>query len=324
VDVTNIFGYASAKASHASAKLDVIASEQDLILAVKTSYYAYLAAVENHKVQEEAVKRAEEQLKLVQSRFELGSASKSDVLKQKVRYGNDQLAFLRAKNSLTTGRAQLAYTIGLDPRTDWKFSTEYTVREYEGTLDDAMEFGLGHAPSLLSADKSLSAARSATKAAYAEYLPKLNLWANYSKFDGTQAFPVAFDYAQKSHRYGFQISWNIFDGFFRERQITNAKVQQNNARAQFSDLRNLTVSDIKTAYLDIQQLREQRKVSEENVEAAREDLRITQERYNLGAAAILDLLDAQVSLKEAETALIRVIFDLNLKIAQLEKAMGKM
>ena len=57
--------------------------------------------------------------------------------------------------------------------------------------------------------------------------------------------------------------------------------------------------------------------------AAEEDLKITREKYNLGAATILDLLDAQVSLKTAQVALIQVDFDLNLAVAKLENAMGK-
>jgi outer membrane protein len=85
INVSNWFNFAAAGAAKASAKLDVLASEQDLITAVKVAYYAYLAAVENVAVQEDAVKRADEQLKLIESRFELGSASKSDVLRQKVR-----------------------------------------------------------------------------------------------------------------------------------------------------------------------------------------------------------------------------------------------
>ena len=77
-NAANFFNYAAASAGSARAKLDVLASEQDLISSVKISYYAYLASVENVDVQEEAVKRAVEQLKLIESRFELGSASKSD------------------------------------------------------------------------------------------------------------------------------------------------------------------------------------------------------------------------------------------------------
>ena len=323
ISFPNIFSYVSSKASHEAAKLDVLASEQDLIYSVKTVYYAFLAAVQNVDVQEEAVKRAEEQLKLIESRFELGSASRSDVLKQKVQFGNDRLSLLRARNSVTNARASLAYTVGLDPRGDTQFETDYDVRQFEGTLDDAINYGVVNNPSLMASQKSFGAARSNVAAAWSTYLPTLSLSASYNKFNGTQAYPVAFDYQSQTTSFGFTVSWNIFDGFLREQQVTNAKVLRNNAGAQLSDARNYTISNIKTAYLDIEQLEEQKGVSEENVAAAEEDLKITQEKYNLGAATILDLLDAQVSLKTAQVALVQVDFDLNLAIAKLENAMGK-
>lgn len=324
IDLGNWFGLSAASAAKASARLNVLASEQDLIYSVKISYYAYLAAVENVSVQEEAAKRAEEQLKLIESRFDLGSASKSDVLKQKVQFGNDQLGLLRARNGVTNAEASLAYTIGLDPREEHQFSTDYRVREFSGSLGEAISFGLESNPGLLAQEKTYDETRHSVRAAMAGYLPSLSVSASYRKFNGTQAFPVSFDYSSNSYTYGFSLSWNIFDGFFREQQVTAAKVSRNNARAALADTRNLTVSDIKTGYLNIEQFKEQKQVSQENVAAAEEDLKITQEKYNLGAATILDLLDAQVSLKQAQVALIQVDFDLNLAIARLENAMGKM
>jgi outer membrane protein TolC len=120
------------------------------------------------------------------------------------------------------------------------------------------------------------------------------------------------------------LSWGIFDGFSREQQVTANRVSFNNARAAANDARNLTASEIKSAFFEIEQLREQKRVSQENVDAATEDLKITQEKYNLGAATILDLLNAQVSLKQAQVSLIQADFDLNLAVAKLENAMGKM
>ena len=119
------------------------------------------------------------------------------------------------------------------------------------------------------------------------------------------------------------MNWNIFDGFFRERSLTSAKVGLNNARAALADQQNLVKQNIKTAFYDIEQQSEAKKVASENVAAAQEDLKITQEKYNLGAATILDLLDAQVSVKQAQVNLIQADFDLNLGIAQLDNAMGK-
>lgn len=323
-NAANFFSYAAASASKDRARLDVLASEQDLISAVKISYYAYLAAVENVDVQEEAVLRAEEQLKLIESRYELGSASKSDVLRQKVLAGNDHLSLLRAKNAVIQAHADLAYTIGLDPREEHQFATDYRVREYAGTLDEAIGFSMEHNPRLLSAEKLADQSKHSLRAAKASYLPYLAGSASYRKFTGTQGYPYDQEYSSDSYSIGFSINWNIFDGFSRESRLSSAKAFRNNSLADLADARNQTVAGVKTSYSEIDQYKKQIEVSQENVVAAEEDLRITQERYNLGAATILDLLNAQVTLKEAQVALIRAQFDLNLAIARLENAMGKM
>jgi outer membrane protein len=313
----NWFGYASASAAKASANLNVLASEQDLITLVKVSYYAYLAAEQNLTVQQEAVKRAEEQLKLIESRFELGSASKSDVLRQKVQHGNDQLTLLQATNAVTEARADLAYTIGLDPRQDTEFDPNYRVQEYSGTLDEAIESSLKHNPSLLSTEKSADEAKHNLRSVKSTYLPT----ASVSYDLGHSSYPSG---SNNSRGWGLRISLPIFDGFSREYRVASAKASRNNSLASLSDTRNFTVSKVKSSFLKIEQLKKQQEVSTENVAAAEEDYRITQEKYNLGAATILDLLDAQVTLKEAQVALIKVQFDLNLAFAQLEYAMGKM
>lgn len=324
LNIGNIFGYTSSVSNKEAARLDVIASEQDLIYSVKLSYYAYLANVENVDVQKDAVARSDEQLKLIQSRYELGSASKSDVLKQQVQYGNDQLALLRAENAVVTSKASLLYTIGLDPNEDVQLATDYDVREYTGSMSDAITFGMQHQPTLLSFEKSISAASKNLKARYGNYLPSLSLFVNHNRFSGTQSYPVVFDYSSNTTTYGFSISLNIFDGFLREYNVTSAKVSLNNARAGYSDQKNLVSSNIKTAYFEIEQEKVSQSVANDNVAAAEEDLKITQEKYNLGAATILDLLDAQVSLKEAQVSKIQADFNLNLAIAKLENAMGKM
>ncbi len=321
------FSYIASRADHESARLDVIASEQDMILAVKSAYYSYLAAVQNVTVQEDAVKRSEEQLKLIQSKYDLGSAALSDVLKQKVQYGNDRLSLLSAQNAVTTAEATLAYTIGLDPRQEQQFDTTYTTREYDGTLDDAISFGLDHRPSLLSLEKSLTASKDRLNLAYSGYAPKVSPFASYGYSKNTTVSPATYSTRTQSSNtlsYGVGLSWNIFDGFSREQKVTSAKIQRNNTMAQLVDARNKVASDIKTAYLDIQKLKEQKNVSNENVAATTEDLKITQEKYNLGAATILDLLTSQVSLKQAQVSLIQADFDLNVAISQLENAMGKM
>ncbi len=327
INIPSWFNYIGSKVDQEKARLNVLNSELDLIYAVKTSYYAYLASVENVEVQKEAVKRSEEQLKLIESRFELGSAAKSDVLKQKVQFGRDRLTLLSGENAVTNSKAALAYTIGVDPKSDVSFSPKYIESIYNGTMDEALSYAFQNTPFLLSAKKEVDASKYGLKSRKAEYLPKLSLNASYrhSEGIGPQSYgdPTLITSSSNSRSYGFQISWNIFDGFSRERNISSAKIKLNNARANYSDSKNWLVKDIKTAFLDIERLQEQKTVSQENVDASVEDLRITQEKYDLGAATILDLLNAQVSLKEAQVSLIKAEFDLNLAVAKIEKSMGK-
>ncbi len=60
----------------------------------------------------------------------------------------------------------------------------------------------------------------------------------------------------------------------------------------------------------------------QTVELAREDLRVTQERYRLGLATILDLQAAQITLLQAEVDLIRRRFDYQLGLTRLEALLG--
>ncbi len=324
LDVSNFFDLAAAGAEKARAHLDVIASEQDLILSVKVAYYAHLAALENVAVQTDAVERSNEQLNLIESMYEVGSAARSDVLKQRVQLGNDRLAHISAQNTVETTRAELVYTIGLDPNSDVAFDTEHASRDFRGDLDEAISFGLERHPGLLAVRKSSDAARHSVRSAWSAYLPTLGGSGSLTWFSGSSGDTVLYDNSHRTLSYGLNLSWRIFDGFWRERQLSQAKVARNNTLAQLSDQRNNVIVRIKTAHLDIERTRLQQEVAGENVAAADEDLRITQEKYNLGAATILDLLNAQVSLKEAQVSLIRAEFDHNLAIARLENAMGKM
>ncbi len=318
-----VFNYFGASVDREKASLDVLNSELDLIFSVKTSYYAYLATEQNVTVQKEAVKRSEEQLKLIESKYELGSAAKSDVLKQKVQYGNDRLSLLSAENSVDETKSSLAYTIGLDPNSDPKFSSNFIEVDYDGNLNDAMQYGLDNHPGLLSAYKLVDASGYAVKSRKAEYLPRVSLTGSMNWNESTEGDTITYDFSSKSKSIGFNVSWNIFDGFNRERNIAIAKIGQNNAKANLADTRNFVAKEIKTAFLEIERLKEQKMVSQENVDASEEDLRIQQEKYDLGAAAILDLLNAQVSLKQAQVSLIGAEFDFNLAVSRLNKAMGK-
>jgi outer membrane protein len=60
-----------------------------------------------------------------------------------------------------------------------------------------------------------------------------------------------------------------------------------------------------------------------SVAAAEEDLRVQQQRYQLGASTILDALTSQTTLNQARLALIQARFNYRVAKAQLEALVGR-
>lgn len=319
----NIFNYLGARADKSYYKYLSEQTEQNLILTVKTTYYSYLASERTKEIREEAVKRGEEQLKLAQSKFDVGSASKSDVLKAKVQYGNDKLSLLEAENAVSINRANLAYLIGIDVNSDIEFSRETPKRDYSGSENEALKFGLSNHPGLLSTESKLSAARYGVKSIWGRYAPSVSV--RVSRGWTNEYWGMVNDFSDDDARWTISTSldFTIFDNFSRKAAMASAKASLNDARVAYHYQRNSVANEIKKAYLDMNKAFEALKLADENESAATEDMALVQEKYNLGAATILELLDAQVSLITAQNSKIQAEFGLNLAIARLENAMGK-
>ena len=63
-------------------------------------------------------------------------------------------------------------------------------------------------------------------------------------------------------------------------------------------------------------------INQDVVSSAEEDLKVAQERYSIGSATILEVLDAQVSVVRARSSLIRTKYDAYIQQANLKALLG--
>ena len=63
-------------------------------------------------------------------------------------------------------------------------------------------------------------------------------------------------------------------------------------------------------------------INESVVLSAEEDLKLVQERYSLGSATILEVLDAQVSLIRSQSTLINTVHEARINQTNLESILG--
>jgi outer membrane protein TolC len=89
------------------------------------------------------------------------------------------------------------------------------------------------------------------------------------------------------------------------------------------DLERVVRRDVSNAYDVYQTSRAAVDLARVGVTVARETYRMQELRYRSGASTILDLLDAQVNLAQAEAGLVQARYATRLALAGLEAILGR-
>jgi outer membrane protein TolC len=300
-----------------------VKSNNDLVLNVKRAYYYLIRSKMLYDVAGEAVKRGEERLRTVQGKYDLGSASMSDVLKAKVQYGNDKLDLVSKTNDYKLAQANLAFVMGMDVNKEFDVDEEISERDLNIDFDQALGEALIRNPEFKKAQFDLSSARSLKSIAWSRFLPSLSLGLSHSTNVEHFSRLTDFKAADASSFLYATLSFNIFSGFSDYANLNSAKNGVKTSMENLKNTENSVALEIKQSFLELERAREAIKLAGESLAAAQEDLNLVKEKYNLGAATILEVLDAEVSFKEAQTNHVQVLFDYNLAVSQLEKALGR-
>lgn len=312
-----------------AARADVTAADASLVnerfqaaLITKQSFFIALATQELVRVSERRIERAERQLAVSSDKLRAGAATRSDSLQSFVELANAQLALLRAQADLAAAQANLGRQIGIGGRVAAAFDT--TLLAPLGPLDTEalVAEAVGGAPRVLLADANASAATAQVSVARGSYWPTLS--ASYSNgYSGFEAPWGSTTGYVNNWSFRFSLNWTIFNGFQREGQVVNADVQRDNAAAEAADTRRDVHAQVIRLTADLESAWRQIDIADATLVAAQEDLRVQQERYGVGAATIVELLTSQVSLDEAEVAVVQARFDYVVARAQLEALIGR-
>lgn len=310
-------------ASKNSAKSSYQFTYQELILSVKLAYFDVLKAKMLLDIQRDALKRAEEQLKIAETRYELGAASYSDVLKAKVLHGDVKLALITAENTVKLAKATLNSWMGQSVESSIDVEENLTIPEFNYSYENALQESMEKNPNVRKAQYDLKSAEAQLGMARSGFFPNFNISGSYS-WNNEELDELKFAH-KRDYNWSLSasISFNIFENFTRKHNLSYAKANLNSYKENFNQTKRDVAFELKQAFLNVQEADEKIELTKEKLKSAKEDLDLAQEKYNLGAASILDLLDAEVSYKQAESDQVEALYDYNLAVAQFEKTMGK-
>ena len=103
-----------------------------------------------------------------------------------------------------------------------------------------------------------------------------------------------------------------------------AEVNALNKKVDLDDLKRTIKQNLLNTYLNVLADEKSLDVNKRNVEAANENLKITQEKYALGSGTLLDVLVANTNYTNARTSLINSEFQYLVQSAQLKYYLGEL
>ena len=138
--------------------------------------------------------------------------------------------------------------------------------------------------------------------------------------DENRVFPFRFE--SQPFSLAVRVSVPVFQGFTRQRRIeeTRAEARALTHARRAEELRVHT--EITTAHGNLLAAYDVAQIETRNVELATQQLELAQERYRLGAALFLELLQAQSSAAVAELDLLNAVYDFHGVWAELRRASG--
>ena len=310
----------AANAQQDAAEAGWVDARYQVALQTTQEFLAALAAAELRRVRQASVARAEEQLNISIAKLRSGSATRSDSLRSLVTLGNARLQLVTAGTQQATAEANLARLIGVDGRVS--ALDEPAFHDVVADIDqDALRLeGLERSPRVQSADADAQASRASYGASKAAYWPTLRLngslsYSGNSRVSNYELF--------QSRQASLSLSWPLFNGFTRERTITQRGGAMDVAEATARDTRRQVSAALTQRFAELDAARLRIEISETSVAAAEEDLRVQQERYRLGAATVFDVLTSQEALTQAEVDVVNARFDYLRAKAQIEALIGR-
>lgn len=304
-------------------------TQQQTVYETTQLYLNVLRTRELLKVREENVKRSKKQLERIQESNRVGALSLADVYRQQVQVGSDELALIQAQSDYDNAKTDLAFYLALNVMEAYDFSDPAVTSDVDKTeskavderyanFNELVKQALVVRPDYLSALETYNGASSGVAVARAGHFPSVTAGASYGY--GANEFSGLSD--NRSMSWGLQITLPIFSGFQVDNLVDQARVNERNAFEQLKQAERKVQVDIRKALLDYESAKKQIDVTQRSVVSAGQDRRIAEEKYNLGAGTLLDLLIANANYVSAVSNNVNAVYSYKLVKKQLEFATG--
>jgi outer membrane protein len=275
---------------------NAIATQQQIVLAVDEAFYNTLETKALLHVAEETVKARQDLVDQVQALTNAKLKSDVDLSFSKVDFARAKLLLLESQNSYEASLSTLSAILGYPDRQDFA-PVEPPSQNAPPAVDAVplIQQALNQRPEVKALEDEVTAATKFSKAEHDLW------WPTVSANGVVGAAPIRNDNITNWYgAAGVNINIPVFNGFLFNARAKRADLDSEVKRKRLQDLQNNVARDVRNSWLDTEKAYERLSVTQQLREQAQLALELSQARYKLGLATIVELSQAELQKTEAD------------------------
>ena len=317
VDLNLLASERSARQNAAAVKLSYQDMREAVVLVVGATYLQTIAAAARVDTADAQVQSAQALYNQALDMRNVGISAGIDVLRAQVELQSRRQQLIAARNDFAKQKLALARTVGLP------LAQEFTLTEkipYEApepiTVEETLDQALKSRADYQAALSQVRAAEQTVRAATAEHIPSLSIYADYGGIGPTPSSLLGTFTTYASLRIP------IFTGGRAHGDALVAQAELNRSRQEAENIKAQIEQDVRDGLLDLQAAADQVSVATSNVNLAEQTLTQAQDRFASGATDNIEVVQAQETVASASESYISSLYAYNLARVELARATG--
>ncbi len=316
--------FAIKKRLDANEQLSAIYLKQQMentVYDIVSAYYNIVRINELIKAAKQNLEIYDERLKIAKLRLEIGSDSKVEVLLSQSDYNKAKTAIMQLELDLLNAKTQLNTLINQPVDTDFK-TTDSIMVNYNPTYEDLKKSALSTNSAIQISRKSELITQQRVKEYRSANLPFIQLNASYTFLRSQSQAGIVFLNRQTGLNGGITASWLLFNGMRNQKLVKEANLLALNQRYITQQTEQLVDGTVFVNFKAFQMNKQIVELESQNLSDSKDVQVVSLERYKIGKANLLETIETQKNLEDAQVRYINALYAIKLAETELLRTNG--
>jgi outer membrane protein len=289
----------------------------------RVAFYDLLLNRSKVRVRENSVRVLNEEVKTQEERLRAGIVGNLNVGRAQVALSNEQPELANAKTQLTNSYLRLGDLFGLDYRSNpdqarFEVAGQLQYAAVHPDLNQCLARADAKRPEIRAREIDVEIEDRQYAVDRSELRPHLQAFSGYEIYN--ERDPAVGPEFNHGYLVGVSGTWHLFDGFATKGRMQATHARREAAVAALEAARRAVASEVRSAFLDLEQGESVLESETRSVQTADESLEIAKTNLAAGLGTQLDILQAAADVTRTRTTRLSAIYLHNVALARLARA----